>query len=199
MTGLACFGGTAALGLLTSKLPAAEGADERDARIRGLYIVQVAFIEGIAILGVVVGLLAVTFGHTDGALLAAGPAVVGAVFGVGIAFRAAAAGDRQAALLGVWFIVGLGVLGVVTGLLAVLIADQATTTLADWPFVLLGLVVAASVLGIGLTGGAALQAAAGVDVEGVKLIQAAQLTRCLWLEIIGLGAAGIAILLILVD
>jgi F0F1-type ATP synthase membrane subunit c/vacuolar-type H+-ATPase subunit K len=196
LTGLVCLGGSVALGLLTSNMPRLGVNSERDTRVRGLFAVQAAFINGMAILGVVVGLLAVDLGHPVGGFLAAGPAAAGAIIGVAIALDAGGL-DRRASSLGLSFIAGLGVLGVVAGLIATLVDGPGATSVVDWPFVVLGLIGGASALGVGLTGGVALRATEGVDADAVKSIQIAQLTRCLWLLIAGDGAVGIAIALLL--
>ncbi len=196
LTGLICFAAAVALGLLTSSVRPLDGK-EHGAQVRGLFIVQAAFVVGIAIWGVVVGVLAVTAGHPTGALLAAGPAVAGAVFGVAMALRSADGGARRTSSVGVWLIVWVGSLGVVVGLLATFIAEYATRSLSDWPFVVLGVAGSVAVLGVGWTGSAALRAIDGADAAGVETIRAAQLTRCLWLEIAGLAAIGIAIAIVL--
>jgi hypothetical protein len=196
LTGLICFAATVALGLLTSSVRPLDGL-EQGAQVRGLFIVQAAFVEGMAVLGVVVGLLAVTAGHPSGALLAAGPALAGAAVGVAMALRSGSGVDRSASFVGLWFIVSVGILGVVVGVVATVIAEHATRSLTDWPFAVLGLAGAVSVLGIGWTGSIALRATDGADAAGVETIRAAQLTRCLWFEIVGLCAVGIAIAILL--
>ncbi|MEO8437987.1 MAG: hypothetical protein ABI562_05970 [Chloroflexota bacterium] len=199
MTGLAVFGATIALGLIASNTPRSTGPTRDPASPRGLAIILMAIALGIAVLGVVVGLLAIFRGETSdpsSGLLATGPAVAGAILGLGLIVRRVGNTDPTATAYGVANIIGQGVLGAVVAVLAVLVVEEGTGKPADWPFVILGLASAAAALGIGLTGARSLQALAGADESTAKAIRARQISRCLLFQAVGVGASVVAILLV---
>jgi hypothetical protein len=196
MTGLASFGAAVAIGLLA----AGTSRPTRTAS-RSLAIVQMAFCEGIAVLGTMVGLLAVMTGAVPdpaGGLLAAGPAAAGAIVGLGLVVRHRPDSDPGVSTMGAMFVVGLAVLGIVVALLAFLIPQVGTTTLTGWPFIILGPVSAASALAIGVTGARALGSMAGADEETAKAIAARQISRGALFQLPAIGASVVAILLILI-
>jgi len=129
MTGLAALGAAVGIGWLcaSSWIPTHEPTDRRVLTGRSLALVSMAFCEGIAVLGVVVGILAVMtdgqIGLTD-ELLAAGPAVVGAVIGLGLVVRHRRTADPRLVPHAVVFIVGLANLGIVVALLAYILGED---------------------------------------------------------------------------
>lgn len=196
MTGLASFGAAVAIGLLAAGTSRPAGTVSRR-----LAIVQMAYCQGIAVLGTVVGLLAVTAGAVPdhaGGLLAAGPAAAGAIVGLGLVVRHRLRSDPGISTFGAMFVVGLAILGIVVALLAVFFRDVGTTTLTDWPFIILGPVSTASALAIGVTGARALGSMMGADEETAKVIAAAQISRSVLFQLAAIGASVVAILLILI-
>ena len=201
-TGLACFGGAVAIGLVAASTSRPVGVTGEAAASRGLAIVLMAFAQGIAVLGVVIGLLAVTLGAVRdpaGGLLAAGPAVAGAVVGIGLIVRRAASSDAQVSIVAAMFIVGMAVLGIVVALLGVFIVEVERSTLSDWPFVILGFASGASAIAIGVTGTRTVPKMTGADDQTRKALQSAQISRIVPFEAIAVGCSGIGILLVVVD
>ncbi len=194
MAGLACGGAAVAISLLAAGTSRPAGTASR-----GFAVVQIAFCQGIAVLGVVAGLLAVFAGAVPdpaGGLLAAGPAAAGAIVGLGLVVRHRHGSDAGVSTIGAMGIVGLAVLGIVVALLAFVIPVVGTTTLSDWPFIILGPVSGASALAIGVTGARALGSMTGADEETAKVIAAAQISRGALFELAAIGASVVAILLI---
>lgn len=199
MTGLVLLGAAIGLGLLAShSRPASVPADAP--RIRAILTIAAAFIQGIGVLAVVVGLLAVELGEAAGqtsALLVAGLAVAGALLGIGLIARTAGRVDPKAALLGAMFVIGLGTLGAVTGILAIVLDERASSLPPDWPFVAIGVISGACALAIGWIGGHALAAASAGDADLVA-IRAGMLRRIVPLALVGDGAIGVAMLMLFV-
>ncbi len=199
LTGLACFGAAVANGLLAASTsrPAVETAPA--ARARALVVVLVAFASGIGILGVVAGLLAVFLGELRGptaALLAAGPAVVGALIGLGLIVRRTGTLDPGVSTIAALQTIGMGVLGIVVATLAVTIVEKGTTRISDWPFVLLGLASATAAVAIGATGARVIPKITGTDDATARAMFSAQIARCLPFEAVGAGACAIGVMLI---
>jgi hypothetical protein len=199
LTGMACFGAAVANGLLAASTsrPAVEAAAAT--RSRRLAILSIVFASGIGIQGVVAGLLAIFLGEVRGptaALLAAGPAVVGAIVGLGLIVRRAGTLDARVSTLAVAQIILLAVLGIVVALLAVIIVEEGTTRISDWPFVLLGLAAGASAFAIGATGAWVIPTMTGTDESTATAMYSAQIARFLPFEAVGFGASTIAVLLV---
>ncbi len=201
MTGLICLGAAIGLGLLTAQArPVARLADPAPAR--SIMVTAAAFIEGIGVLGVVAGVLAVVLGKAAGAssgALVTGLGLSGTLIGIILIVRHADHVDRQAALLGAMFAMGLGVLAAVVGTLAIVLDERATTIPPDWSFVVVGLVSGAAALLMGRAGGQALAAAAVAEIGALPAIRTTFLRRLLPLELFGLGGAAIAIAILLFD
>lgn len=201
MTGLAALGAGVGIGWLHSStwMPTNESTDRRVATGRGLAIVSMAICEGIAVLGVVVGVLAVMtdgqIAQTDG-LLAAGPAVVGALVGLGLVVRHRQTADPRLIPQAVFFIVGLAALGIVVAVLAYSFGEDGPKHPIEGPFLILGLVSLASALAIGATGADAVRSMEGADETASKAIAARQISRSALFQLAGVGASVIAILLI---
>jgi len=200
LTGLVCLGAAIGLGLLASQArPATDPADAP--RMRGLLTLAAAFIQGIGVLAVVVGLLAVESGKAAGsssAVLVAGLALAGALLGIALIVRDAGRVDPRAALLGAMFTIGLGTLGAVVGILAIVLDERASTSPPDWLFVAIGLVGGACALAIGRVGSRALMAATARNAD-LAAIQARMLRRIVPLAVVGDGAIGVAALILLLD
>ena len=198
MTGLACFGAAVAIGLL-ARATWQPTATVVDATTRSLAYILMAFAEGVAVVGIVVGILAVNAGVvTDPAVgvLAAGPAVLGVVVGMTLVVGAAARSDPQMSFFGVLFIVPLGVLGVVVALLATFLVADAASNLVVWPFLLLAPACAASALAVGMSGGVAIRSMRGVDEPTAVAIHAEGVSRCARFVAVALVSTVIAIALI---
>jgi F0F1-type ATP synthase membrane subunit c/vacuolar-type H+-ATPase subunit K len=201
MTGLACLGGAIGIGLIASGTwPATEPTPGRATSGRGLAIILIAFCQGGAVLGVVAGLLAIFIAgavtRPEYGLLAAGPALVGALIGIILIARHWRVGDRLFSVVAGLYVLGLAILGSVVTLLAWLIIDVPAHRLSDWPFLILGLVSAASTLAIGVTGASAVASLRGADEQTIKRIRAAQITRSAVFELGFIGATLAAIALI---
>ncbi len=192
LTGIVLFGATMALGLLTSSVRPL-GTPEAAAPARSLFVIHAAYIEGIGILGVVVGLLAITNGLPAAPIVVAGPAVVGAGVGLGIVLARRRSLEPTTTTIGAMFIVGLAVLGIVVAILGRTLAVQRTVEVLDWPFIVGGLVAAAAALEIGRSGGIAVGNTIGADADAAALIRERQIRRCFWAELAALVALGGAI------
>jgi F0F1-type ATP synthase membrane subunit c/vacuolar-type H+-ATPase subunit K len=200
MTGLACFGAAIAIGILASSTTPTIEVKRGAPSARGLAIILMAFCSGIAVLGVVIGLLAVNAGlvaDPSSGVLAAGGAVVGAVIGIGLIAANWSHLDRYVAWRGIAFAAPLGLLGVVVAVLANIFDDIGTGTLANWPFVVLAPASALAALAIGVTGAGAIRSLPGVDETATKSIVAAQISRCALFQAVAIGASTIGILLIM--
>jgi hypothetical protein len=205
MTGLSCFGAAVALGLISpATWPPDEAPVSRQIPTgRSLAIILMAFSIGVAVLGTVVGLLAIVVAGdvadpADG-LLAAGPAVIGGIIALALVARERGAGDPLISKLAAVHILNIVVLGIVVALLALFIVQEPTKDLADWPFVILGLINGASALAIGATGATAVRAMRGVDEQTGKAIAQAQIFRSGLIEIPFVAASAIAIALMVLS
>jgi F0F1-type ATP synthase membrane subunit c/vacuolar-type H+-ATPase subunit K len=204
MTGLSCFGSAVALGMIATGTWPADGApvSRQVPSQRSLAIIFMAFSMSIAVIGTVVGLLAIFVAGavTDATygLLAAGPAVVGGLIGLVLIARHRRVGDSAISALAAMYVLGAAVLGCVVALMALVVVEEPTKSLTDWPFVILGLVSGASALAIGATGATAVRAMRGADEQTAKAIMSAQISRIGIFQIAYVAAGLIAILLIVV-
>jgi F0F1-type ATP synthase membrane subunit c/vacuolar-type H+-ATPase subunit K len=166
---------------------------------RSLAIISMAFCEGMAVLGVVAGLLAifmdVPVAPIDEALAAALP-IAGAVLGVVLVVRDRAATDPKVAIFAANFILGLGVLGAVVSYLGTIIADHRVDLASPGPYVFLGLAQLIAIVGIAVTSASSIQAMRGADLAAAKAILARQVLRSTIFELVGVGAFVIALLFI---
>lgn len=199
MTGLACFGGAVAIGMVASSTIPTVGFKRGEPSIRGLAIILIAFCEGPAVLGVSVGLLAIYAGLVQDAssgMLAAGVAVIGASLGIGLIAANWARTDRSVAAYGMVSAAALGSLGIVVAIVASVIHEIGLGTIAAWPFAVLGTASALSTVAIGATGARSLRSMDGSDAADIKAIAEAQISRSALFLFVAVGAAAIAGLLV---
>jgi hypothetical protein len=205
MTGLSGFGAAIAIGLIAAaSWPADEPAGgHQAASARGLAVILMAFCLGIAVLGTVVGLLAIFVAgavtDTADGLFAAGPAVVGALIGLALIARHWRVADRGTAAFAAVYVFAIANLGCVVALLGVFVVEPAAKSLADWPFVILGFVSGATALAFGATGATAVRSMQGADESAAKAIVAAQISRSALLQIVFTTAGVVAVLLIVLS
>jgi F0F1-type ATP synthase membrane subunit c/vacuolar-type H+-ATPase subunit K len=167
VTGAACFGGAVGIGLITAAAARALADTTEQGAIRGLHLVLIATEQAIGVLGVVIGILAIVVagvGDTTSAIVAAVPAVGGAVTGTILARHAGKAGIRTP--LGLPFIGGLGLLGVVVAIEAVVIGKNRAIGAGDLPFAIVALVMLCAAQWGGVTGARGLERAARGRSEG---------------------------------
>ena len=205
MTGLACFGAAVAIGLVAAGSTPPSGPPDKVASYqlaaRTLAIILTAFVEGVAVIGVVVGMLAIEVGSvTDPAdgIFAAGPALIGALIGLGLILTHVTNVSVTTALICSGFIVAIGVLSVIVASLAWFIAEPVAAPPNDWPFVVLGLVSGGAALGIGVVGGRAVRGIPDADDQTRQRYQAAQVYRSMPFQVAAIGASAIAIVLVMV-
>jgi hypothetical protein len=199
LTGLVCFGATVAIGLVASSTSRPTRPIAGVPPALRLAIILVAFAAGSAVMGFVIGLLAVEMGAVSGpldGLLAALPAMAGGSIGLGMIMRQIGQMDRQAAMFGAVYIVGLAVLGAVLAVLAFLTLRESPAAQGDWPFVLLGLASGAAALGIGVSGSRSIRSIEGADETTATAIVKRQIRRVVPLQAVAVSASAIAILLV---
>ena len=205
MTGLSSLGAAVALGLISTGTWPPDGAPvSRQVQSgRSLAIILMAFCLGAAVLGTVVGLLAIFVAGdvTDPAdgLFAAGPAAIGGIIGLALVARQRGVGDPRISTLAAVYILNIVVLGIVVAMLAIFVVEEATKNLTDWPFLVLGMISGASALAIGATGATGVRAMRGVDEQAGKAIAQALISRSGLLQIPIVAASAIAIALIVLS
>jgi F0F1-type ATP synthase membrane subunit c/vacuolar-type H+-ATPase subunit K len=200
MTGLALFAAAVANGLIASRTfpwPATTGPGSP---VRTLAIVLMAYVEGIAVLAVVVGQLAIFLVGvpTDAGLLAAALAVVGSIVGIELIVLRWKAADRGITTIAVAFILGLGVLGLVIAVLALTVEMPDPSSVADAPFVVLGAATCGATLALGVTGANAMRSLVGVDLPRARTIYTQQLRRSFPLQAVAIGSLVVGLVLIAV-
>ncbi len=194
-TGLASFGATVALGLIaagTVRTTASPGWS------RGTAIVLMAFVFGIATLGVVVGIAAIFAGEVSApsdALLATALAIAGSVIGIVVMARRAGRLDRGIAALGTACMVGIVTLSIVLVLLLVAFDQGVVVAIGVPPLVALGIISGLSALAIGVLGAHGLAVLTTVDAQSAGAIRAQLLRQCTLL----LGVAVISGVLAILD
>lgn len=203
MTGLACFGAAVGIGLLASAavLPAGPPAAVASYRLasRSLVIVLAAFAEGVAVLGIVVGLLAVESGLvTDPAdgIFAAGPALLGALIGLGLILVHSSTLDARTAAFCAMFTIGIGLLGVVVAALAWFIAVPGAETGGGLAFTVLGLVSGTAAVGLGVVGTGGIRTIPDGDADALKAYQSRVIYRSTPFQVAGIAASAVAIALV---
>jgi F0F1-type ATP synthase membrane subunit c/vacuolar-type H+-ATPase subunit K len=199
MTGLACLGATIAIALIATSTLRPVGVSTDPPTSRSLAIILLAFVQGVAVLGVVVGLLAIFAGKVPdpaSGLIAAGPAVAGAIVGLVLVVRNRRASDPKLLAIGATYIVAPAMLGVVVALLANFVVVVGAPRLLDWPFIILGATSSASALAIGVTGARTIRSTAGVNEQTRKALTSAQISRCALFQAASFGASAVAILLV---
>jgi len=200
LTGLAAFGAAIGVGWVVASTSATTPVpqDRRAPSARRFAITSLAYTQGTAVLAAVAGILSVTLRAAptgSDRLLAAGPAVLGALIGLGLVAQRGRAADRAVAAQGVMFILSAAVLGVVTTLLANVLTSTASAPI-EGPFAVLGVVAMAAALALGVNGAQAVRAMADVDETETKRVMARWVVRSTLLQIPGAGASLIAIVLI---
>jgi hypothetical protein len=159
-----------------------------------------AFCQGIAVLGIVAGLLAI---YLDGPVagidevLAAGLPIAGVVLGLALILRARATTDRPVAIQAIGFVLGLGVLGPIVAVLATISADNLVDTGFPGPYLILGLAQLGAILGIARTSAGSIQSMRGADLGAARAIMARQMVRSAIFELVGAGSAVTAIWLVI--
>jgi hypothetical protein len=205
MTGLSSFGAAIALGLIATGTWPPDGAPPKRGipTSRGLAVILIAFCMGAAVLGTVVGLLAIfvagPVAQPGYGLLAAGPALAGGVVGLILVARQLDHGDPYVLTFAAVYILGIGSLGVAVALMAVFVVERATKSIADWPFVILGLVSGGAAIAIGATGATAVTAMRGADEQTARAISKAQIQRTFVFQLAFIAASTVAILLIVLS
>jgi hypothetical protein len=203
MSGLAALGAAVGIGMVFSGTfhPTQEPAGRRARRGRRLALTEMVTCEGVAVGGLIAGILAVMtdgqIGQWDG-ILAAGPAFVGAIIGLGLVVRHNQTADRALLPLAAMFITGPAVLGIVVALLGLFLGDVGARHPIEGPFFVLGLVSLGSALAIGETAARAIKSMEGADEATINGLATKQLLRSWVFQAISGVATIIAIVLILV-
>lgn len=175
--------------------------DRRVPTGRSLAVILMAFCQGIAVFGVIVGLLAIFLGPSRDSgygSLAAAPSITGALIGLVLIVRRWRSADRSIAATAALYLLGIAVLGFVVAMLGYFTDAAGTGGLVDWPFVPLGLLAGTSALAIGGTGVAGIKAMRGADEAASRIIVQSEISRTAIFELAGIGACVVAILLIVV-
>lgn len=194
LTGLACLG--AELG--HARLVTRSSAQVNDA-VRRFTIIALALPEGLAVIGVVVGLLAVFAGKVQDpttSLLAAGPAVLGGLIALAVILRDRSEHDSRLVAIGAAYVVGLAVLGAVVAALAMLVTDVAPTPVTDWPLVVLGPIVGLAALSIGWLAAGSIGRITAAPLAAANEAVARSFSRLFVAQMIGVAAGATAIALI---
>ena len=200
MTALAALAAATGIGWISaSTWRAVEPPARGEPSGRSLAIVSTAFCEGIAILGVVAGLLAIFMDEPvapiDEVLAGALP-IAGAVLGIVLVIRHRRTIDPLVAIQATGFILGLGGLGLVVSFLGTIIADNGGEPGDPGFYVILALAQVIAIAGIALTSANSIQSMRGADVVATRAILARQILRSAIFELIGVGGFVIALLLI---
>ena len=177
---------------------AGSAADSAKA-VRGAATVCMALCSGLGVLGTVVGLLAILLlplSEPGAAPFVSVPATLGAGTGLVLIGRARREVDRPRAAYAVVNIISMGVLGLVVAMLAIVISEEPPGHVNDLVFILLGLVGAAAAIALGVTSSRALESMRGVDEATVKTLLRAHLVRAQLLQVVGIAAVIVAILLL---
>ncbi len=166
---------------------------------RSLAIISIAFCEGIAVLGIVAGLLAIFMdgpvARIDETLAAALP-IGGAVLGVVLIVRDRATTDRLVAIFAAAFVLGLGTLGLVVSILGTIITTDRTDMGSSWLYVVLGLAQLVAIGGLAVTSASSIRSMRGVDLVAARTILDRQILRSAMFELVGVGAFAFALLLL---
>ena len=200
LTGFATGGAAIAIGLIAASTTRTTRSVLPVPPSRRLAVILMAFAEGSGVWGVVIGLLAVTTGEIDAPGATPIVAPVMAIIGAAIAFVAMIRNlgnlDPRFAPTAIMFIIGLAVLALVVAILAITIHERGARAPETWPFAILGVVMAGSVIGLGVTGARSLRAIAGLDDAAAVAVSSKAILRCVPFQVTAIGAAVLAILLI---
>jgi F0F1-type ATP synthase membrane subunit c/vacuolar-type H+-ATPase subunit K len=200
-TGLTVLGATIAIGLIAGRAPQGGRPVERGqaSLVRTLAIILFAYAEGIGVLGIVVGLLAVTIGRIapdTNRWLSIAPAFVGAILGLALAYRSAYAPNRQVRSVAITFIVALAILTAVVAYLSDLLSAIGSAPPPDLPFALAGVIAAVATVGMGWVGSAALPALVDAEQEPGRQLISQQIRRVLPYQLVAFVASGVAIAMV---
>jgi F0F1-type ATP synthase membrane subunit c/vacuolar-type H+-ATPase subunit K len=200
MTGLSVLGATIAIGLVAGRTPQSARPVEQaqPSLVRTLAIILFAYAEGVGVLGVVVGLLAVTIGRIapdTNRWLAISPAFVGAILGLALAYRSAYEPNRQVRTLALAFIVALAVLAAVVAYLSDVLSAIGSAP-PQLPLALAGAIAAAATVGMGWVGSAALPALVDAEQEPGRQLISQQIRRVLPYQLVAFVASGVAITMV---
>jgi F0F1-type ATP synthase membrane subunit c/vacuolar-type H+-ATPase subunit K len=200
LTGLATGGAAIAIGIIAASTTRSTRSVLPAPPSRRLALILTAFVEGSGVWGVVIGLLAVTTGEIDapGATPIVAPvlAIAGAAVAFVVMVRNLADLDPRYALTAIMFIVGLAVLALVVAIMGIVIHERGARVPESWPFAILGVVMAGSVIGLGATGARSVRAIAGLDDAAAVAVSSKAIARCLPFQVAAVGAAVVAIVLI---
>jgi hypothetical protein len=213
LAGLVLAAAAVAIGLLVraptalSDAPAPRRNEPVSPDVRAA-IVLAAFVQGIAVLGVVQALLAIFLGDVHdrtAGLLAGLPALAGGLAALAIIVRSDRPIDRRAGAIGRAYVLALGALGVVVMALAYLIEVTATASPApDLAYIALGLLSGIAEIGVGRVGSAGIRALGGsavwpIDGQTGRPVELQQLVaRCLPFFVLGWASGVGAIVLTVV-
>jgi hypothetical protein len=122
-------------------------------------ILAMAFVGGSAVLGVVVGLVAIMVGARLGAgstRLLLTLTLAGVLIGAFMVLRSRGRLDRSTVTEAAFWGAALAVLGVVVAILSLVIHRFSIGSAPEWVFLILGLVAAGGAIGVGLVGSRAI-------------------------------------------
>jgi hypothetical protein len=199
MTGLMSGASAIAIGIIASSSRRPAPSTHPLAPSRRLELILTAFAVGAGVWGILVGLLAVTFGAVDDpgtAWLAPVLAIGGAIAGLLPIVRNAADLDPWLVPKSLVFIGSLVVLAIVVAMLAVVIHEAGGRTPEAWPFAVTGLVGAASLLGLGVTGARSVTEIGALGDAAAVAPSSRALARIVPFQAGAVGAAVVAIVLI---
>ena len=194
LTGLACLGAELGHALLVTR----SSAKVNDA-VRRFTIIALALPQGLAVIGVVVGLLAVFSGKVHDpatSLLAAGLAVLGGLIALAVILRDRSEHDPRLVAIGAAYVAGLAVLGAVVAALAMLVTDVSPTPVTDWPLVVLGPIIGLAALSLGWLAAGSIGQIAATPPSASNAAVAKSINRLFVVQMIGV-AAGVAAIAVL--
>ena len=203
MTGLSVLGATIAIGLVAGRAPldARRESEGQPSLVRTLAIILFAYAQGVGVLGIVVGLLAVTIGRIapdTNRWLAISPAFVGTILGLALAYRSTNEPDRRIRSVALVFILGSASLAVVVPYLSEVLSAIGSAPPPDLPFVLAGAIAAVATVGMSWVGSAALPALVDVEPEPGRQLISQQIRRVLPYQLVAIVASAVAIALVVI-
>jgi F0F1-type ATP synthase membrane subunit c/vacuolar-type H+-ATPase subunit K len=200
LTGFATGGAAIAIGIIAASATRSTRSVMPAPPSRRLALILTAFAEGTGVWGVVIGALAVTTGSIDapGATPIIAPVlgIAGAAIAFVVMLRNPAALDPRFAPIPIMFIIGLAVLALADAILAITIHERGGRVPETWPFAILGVVMAGSVIGLGVTGARSVRAIGGLDDTAAVAVSSKAIARILPFQVASIGASVLAILLI---
>ncbi len=173
MAGLSILGATIAIGIVAARAVPGDRPVSTPPTPRNLTIVAFAFASGIGILGVVVGLLAVTKGISrDESLpvLVVVPALLGALISFAVILRRTGPADQFVTTIAVLYDIALVVLASVIGILAAVIHRTLGFTFDTGLFALLGIISTVATIALGRAGAAGVEAMAAAPEAEARVV-----------------------------